>query len=153
MLTVQVNDAGLKRKMRTISRAFGPSYMKRVMRGVGEKLLRDIDQNFKSQGAFLAHGWAPLRPSTIRRRLNKSKGSIKILQDTGRLRQSFTFRRVSDRLVTVGTADVRAPRLQRGDPSRHLVGRRMIHNKQQAKEAAVKLMDALIKRGIGRGQG
>ena len=148
MIGFEIDDAGLKRKLRRVSSALGEDGMRRAFIGIGNKLLREIDENFRTQGQKLAGGWAPLRPSTIRRRLNKKKSTIKILQDTGRLRMSFVRRSVDGKSVVVGTQDMRAPRLNKGDPSRGLVGRRMIHTKDQAKQVAIVVLDAYLKRNV-----
>lgn len=49
---------------------------------------RFVQDNFKGQGSKVG-GWASLKESTIKRRRNKDKGSIKILQDTGGLRRDW----------------------------------------------------------------
>ena len=49
---------------------------------------KDIQQHFKDQ-SDLKGKWKPLKAKTIEARRNKQKGSIKILQDTGSLRNSL----------------------------------------------------------------
>jgi len=55
----------------------------------GVYMLGSIDRNFRAQGRPTS--WTPLSPLTIaRRRKGKGTGSMRILQDTGRLKQSIT---------------------------------------------------------------
>lgn len=77
----------------------------------GLRLLRWIDQNFKQEGA--EKKWKALAPSTV---AGRRKNSSRILQDTGRLRQSFVsripseadFKALTDQKVEVGSNDERA---------------------------------------------
>jgi len=49
-------------------------------------------KNFASEGKHSGKPWKPLKQSTIdRRKKGKGKGSAKILQDTGQLRQRWTI--------------------------------------------------------------
>jgi len=146
-LNLKIDDTGLKRKMAEVKKAVDPAKM---LDGVRQKFLRDIDKNFKSQGQELSGGWAKLSPRTIRARRNKSSRAIRILQDTGRLRQSFFGVSGSSQMV-VRTNDIRASRLNDGKSSQHLPGRRMIHTKEQAKKSAIRLLDAFIKKRIRNG--
>jgi phage gpG-like protein len=62
-----------------------------------------INKNFQTEGGLVG-GWAPLRPGTL---ANRRKGSGRILQDTGELRQSFVPRWTSES-ATVGSPLKRA---------------------------------------------
>lgn len=64
---------------------------------VGQSLLNWIDRNFRREG--LEQRWPPLSMNTI---ASRRKGSSKPLQDTGRLRQSFTSKVTGNR-VEAGT--------------------------------------------------
>lgn len=75
---------GIARKK--VSR-FGRHIKPRTMaKAVGLKQTAWIDRNFEEEG--IEEPWTPLSPVTLRRRRNKS-GPVKILQDTGRMKQSF----------------------------------------------------------------
>lgn len=76
-----------------------------VLGAIGQRLLRWIGQNFRSEGGLVG-GWKPLTPGTIAGRRKKGRGA-KILRDTGRLQQSFVSA-VSGRKVEVGSAEPRA---------------------------------------------
>ncbi|NJM10615.1 MAG: hypothetical protein HC889_00680 [Synechococcaceae cyanobacterium SM1_2_3] len=56
-----------------------------AMRAVGLALMSWVDRNFKQGG--IESPWRPLSPNTVAAR---RKGSSAILQDTGRLKQSWT---------------------------------------------------------------
>lgn len=73
---------------------------------IGQDHLAWIDKNFRDEGT--ERRWAPLSPNTIAQR-----GAGKPLQDTGRLRQSFTAQ-VSGNEVSVGTRNKIAPFHQYG---------------------------------------
>jgi len=67
----------------------------------GIQALNWINRNFQIEGGLLSSGpWAKLKPNTI---AGRRKGSSKILQDTGQMRQGFTMQ-FSDQQVAVGTA-------------------------------------------------
>lgn len=71
---------------------------------IGSGLLSWIMRNFEQGG--IEHPWAPLAASTI---AGRRKGSSSILQDTGRLKQSFVVdARATSGFVDVGTRDPRA---------------------------------------------
>lgn len=60
--------------------------------GVGELLLNEIANQFEEEGSRFGKPWEALKPSTIaqREKLNKYPG--KILQVTGGLASSFTYK-------------------------------------------------------------
>lgn len=57
-----------------------------MLSAVGLRILRWVDDNFKREGIEIK--WKPLSPNTV---AGRRKGSSKILQDTGRLKNSFSF--------------------------------------------------------------
>jgi len=68
---------------------------------VGSQLLHWVNQNFKDQGT--EKKWKPLTPNTKAGRRKEGKGA-KILQNTGRLKQSFVSKVMKDgNSVSVGT--------------------------------------------------
>lgn len=71
----------------------------------GLQVLNWVDKQFQTQGGQGGSPWPRLSPNTI---AGRRKGSSRILQDTGRLKTSFTHR-VSGRGVSVGTNVEYAP--------------------------------------------
>ena len=69
-----------------------------ILEGVANRVLAWVDENFRRRG--IERPWRPLSPNTIAAR---RKGSSAPLQDTGRLKQSFTITRRAPRLIEVGT--------------------------------------------------
>lgn len=68
-----------------------------LLTGIGLKGLNWVDRNFRSEG--LESPWKPLSPNTI---ASRRGGNAKILRDTGRLAQSFTYNVMGNK-VSVGT--------------------------------------------------
>lgn len=107
--SIQIDDRELRRKTDAILRALP---VQRLLYAIGARHLRWINENFRTGGRAPGRdsfGWRPLSRNTIAGRRGKGRG-VKILQDTGRLRQSFAVD--TDRLmgiVVVGTSDQRAP--------------------------------------------
>src|SRR5689334_9076940 len=63
-----------------------------------------VDENFRQQGALTGSPWAALKPSTIAgRRKGKGSGTAQILQDCGRLKESFTME-YSAQAAVIGSA-------------------------------------------------
>ena len=110
-----------------------------VSRDVGIVVERRIKRSFAAQtapelvapgrgdkaGAAAGEAWAPLAAETLRRRRKgKGKGSVKILQDTDKLKQSIA-QIVAGGSVTVGTGIEYGPWQQGGTsrmPARPFVG-------------------------------
>jgi phage gpG-like protein len=88
---------------------------KPMLAKAGLVMLRSIDKNFRGQGR--PSQWVGLAPLTKALRRNKNKGSIKILQDTGRLKGSMTSR-VSKEKAEIGTNLDYAPLLHFGGMSK-----------------------------------
>lgn len=79
--------------------AKGASHRTELHMRYGIQALRWADKNFRDEGGLTGSPWAKLSPSTIARR---RKGSSRVLQDTGQLRQSYTMKFGEDN-ATVGT--------------------------------------------------
>jgi phage gpG-like protein len=96
------------------------SYRKRMafLRRTGVRMERSIMQNFENEGR--PNKWAPLKPSTIKRRPKGQRARPKILQVTsgaGGLRGSIA-QDIDPRAeyVEVGTNKPYSPHLQKGTP-------------------------------------
>lgn len=86
----------------------------RPRRAAGEVLRRSAEQNFRAQGR--PQRWQGLADSTLsRRRRGRGRGGPQILIDTARLKNSISYRLVSEG-VEVGTNVVYAPRQHFGFP-------------------------------------
>ncbi len=71
------------------------------LKQAGLFMIGSIDKNFRSQGR--PKKWINLKPATIRQRRGGGFAA-KILQDTGRLKQSIAMSTVSKSVVKVGTS-------------------------------------------------
>jgi len=98
-IKINVDARGLEKRLAKFLRVLDGQILLRVVAARQEAW---IDENFRREG--LERKWKPLRPGTVYAR---RKASRAVLQDTGRLRGSFSARVGSTRSV-VGTADKRA---------------------------------------------
>ncbi len=153
VLEVRVTgDKEVRRKLRQLVRSVKNS--RRANKQVSTWLHRWVNENFKSQGGKVG-GWAPLKPSTIRRRTRGSGiGSPKILQDTGELRARFKpfFGR---NFAGIGAGAHSKGRdipiyHERGIPVRNLPQRRMLPRStdQDVKRAIIRIYDTYIRREL-----
>ncbi len=134
----------LERKFRSLGTDFG---QRKYFDLVGMRLLAWSDELFKKQGR--ARGrllrWRKLKPSTIKRR---RKGSKKILQDTGRLRQSFVYKvHRSSEWVELGTQDERAAAHHFGMKP-HLPARPLIPTVTNGREMATEILEAYVNKQL-----
>lgn len=72
------------KKLRIIGKELNTTEAAKV---IGMSLIEWIDNNFRSQGSLGGKKWKELSKNTV---AGRRKGSSRILQDTGRLKQSFT---------------------------------------------------------------
>lgn len=115
---------------------------------IGMALMRWVDQNFRKEG--IETKWKPLAVSTIlRRRKGRGRGGPMILQDTGRLKMSFThWMSLTGDWVAVGSEDPRSlwhhkgTRSKRGNP--HLPARPLLPTERTAMDIAVSTMKAYV---------
>jgi phage virion morphogenesis protein len=70
------------------------------MKRAGVLMLGSIGKNFDAQGR--PDKWSPLSQWTLDRRRKEGKGA-KILQETGRLKQSMSYKLEGDNEVAIGT--------------------------------------------------
>lgn len=78
--------------------------MQNLLRAIGARQLKWINDNFKVGGLLGQRRWPPLSPNT-RAKPRRGGSSSRPLQDTGGLRQSFTQKIVGLDTVAVGTTD------------------------------------------------
>lgn len=78
---IVIDASGLFAKIAAIQKGTRPEP---YLRAIGLRIMGWIDQNFKMP---MEHSWPPLSPNTLAQR---RKGSSNPLQDTGRLRMSWT---------------------------------------------------------------
>jgi len=107
-----------------------------------------FDKEGKARGRLLR--WRKLKPSTIKRR---RKGSSRILQDTGRLRQSFVYKvHHSNEWVEMGSADKRSPWHHFGIKP-HLPARPLVPTAMNGREMAQEILEAYVKRALSKLEG
>lgn len=80
---------------------------KEAMKGVGERFLEIIDQEFEQGGPYggFSH-WAKYHPMTL---LFKTGKAMDMLQETGEFRKSWVYEKLTDDLVWVGSYHWLAP--------------------------------------------
>jgi phage gpG-like protein len=92
---IRINIRGARMKT---ARVRGAVNQRQLLTAIGAAQLSWTMKNFTAEG--IEKKWAPLRPNTV---ASRRKGSRKPLQDTGRLRQSFTFKIRGNHAVAMGT--------------------------------------------------
>ena len=137
MIEVKVDDTGFRRLLAAASQATNPEV---VLRAIGLRQLKWIDDNFQQEGKLSVGGWQALKASTLARRRG---GQGKILQDTGRLRGSFEVREATSSYVVVGSVLEYAATHNFGRAG--IPARRILPTIQQAKELASSLLLAALK--------
>ena len=150
-MNILIDKSDLRRVEKLLG-AFKPDW-RAVMVRTGAAGLSWINRNFQTEGAMAYRGkkWVPLRPATIALRRNKG-GPIKILQDTGELKQSATFELTQFPTIggRLGFTSVKARRHQMGDPKEHLPARRILPDKKQAANILVRTLVWSIRRDLKR---
>lgn len=102
----RVDMSGLKKVAANISN------FRSALTLVGHYMVKSIIRNFQAQGR--PQKWKPLSPYTLAmRKKGRGRGHPKILEDTGRLRQSIGFA-IKDDSVAIGTNLEYAKKLQEG---------------------------------------
>lgn len=124
-----------------------------IAKVAGQDILAWVADNFQSQGRAPGGpgGWKPLKEATIaRRRTGPGVGTAKILQDTGKLKQSFVpglpdnvFRQYAGRGIDVGTTLHYAPYHEFG--TRHIPQRKMLPRRDVAQRIAAQSIEAIIR--------
>jgi len=101
---------------------------------IGIKILKWVNDNFEAEG--IEEKWDELKPQTIARR---RKETFKILQDTGRLKGSYTYQSGA-RKVTIGSAVDYA--------KYHEPKRPMLPSKELALMMSIQIADNFVKEAI-----
>ncbi len=112
----------LTRRLRVVARKVRRMHIPN--RQIAVWLLRWVNENFKSEGGKVG-GWKPFKLGGRRLPGGKIDRSAKLLQDTGRLRQSFN-KFSSRRFAGVGTNLNYAISHEFGLPHKNLPARRML---------------------------
>lgn len=96
MATVRIEVSDARRFLNRVRRAADPRVLLRL---IGLRQLRFVDENFRAQG--LERKWPPLSPNTLAK---PGRGSgARILRDKSKLSQSFTTDQVGANAVRIGT--------------------------------------------------
>lgn len=119
------------------------------LKAIGLRMVKWIDDNFKSEGGLVGR-WKALSEKTVERRRkggNSKFPDTQILQDTGALKSSFdhyggTGYKLGVSRVRVGSELIYAGTQNFGRDG--IPERRILPNSEQAKEVAVKLIQARI---------
>ena len=117
-----------------------------VLKAVGLKNLRWVTKNFDKEGESVG-GWASLSEKTKARR----RGSIfKILQDTGRLRQSFDLYgtrgiKIIGNKFEIGSVVEYAATHHYGDKSRNIPSRPILPTEKKATSLGLEILNAKLK--------
>ena len=136
----------VSRKLRDTMRKISDT--SRPNRQISIWLLRWVNENFKTQGGKVG-GWKPFRHGGRRLEDGSIDASAKLLQDTGRLRGSFSnFYSKTSAGVGSGLRYAKAHEL--GLPHRRLPARRMvpIDTDRDVIDAAFKIYDTFVMRAI-----
>jgi len=106
-ITVDIDEA--KKMLAKVGRRMDTRVVGKL---IGMGLVEWVDNQFRTEGRQGGKPWKELKPNTI---YTRRKGSSRVLQDTGRLKQSFTgppnpqLKGSGDRLtITVGSSDKKA---------------------------------------------
>ncbi|HEY9643072.1 MAG TPA: phage virion morphogenesis protein [Coleofasciculaceae cyanobacterium] len=99
ILSAQVLDTGIRDRLNQLQRKTGN--LEIPMRNIGQALLLSTDTRWQQEIDPQGKSWKPNSPYTIAQK--RAQGRInKILQNTGRLRDSITAQASRDRVV-IGT--------------------------------------------------
>ena len=149
MTTVVVDARQFRARMQKLGILVQSSEIAKV---AGLDILAFVADNFQTEGRAGGAPWKPLSPVTIGRR-RKGRGGLisdRILQDTGRLKQSFipgapenVFRQFGGKGVDVGTTLFYAPPHEFG--TSRIPQRKMLPTREKAQQIAAKAIDTIIR--------
>lgn len=109
MITVQIEDAELQRRLNAVLEALGPTHFARVLEDIGQDLEEGTRTRISSGLNWHRRRFAPNTEVTLSR-----KRGGKPLIDTGTFVSSRLFHYVSGSEVTIGASGVQAAVLQFG---------------------------------------
>lgn len=150
-VNVNIDDSVFRSLMNSF-----PELKEKANRAAGFVIMDDIAQRFEDEGN--PEKWVPLQPITIKHRMKRSNGGvIKILNDTGALKNSFmqhdqdNFFKADQHKVTVGTMKVYAAPHQWGWKAKNIPKRPMIVPPNDSPDLQAKLIDCyaeILRRGL-----
>lgn len=114
MIEIQIDHKKLRKTERLlINLGETANRPTKALKQIGEVMVTSVQKNFASEGR--PERWASLSLMTLAMRRNKNKSSVKILQDTGMLKNSITYAlRNDDTELAIGTNVVYAKIHQEG---------------------------------------
>jgi phage virion morphogenesis protein len=124
-INVNVNSEAVQAALRCLGRA--ASDLAPVLSGIGAGIVADAQMRFKDSRDPYGQGWLALSRRTIAQR---RKGSNKPLLDTGRLRNSISYRLVGADAVDIGTNVAYAAIHQFGGVIQHHPQSRLVRLRQ-----------------------
>lgn len=153
MATVMVDARLFRTRMMKLQTAISSQQMTKL---IGLDILAWVADNFQSEGRAPGGpgGWRPLSAVTIqRRRRGPGSRGDKILQDTGRLKQSFIAGRTGNIFapgpgrISVGTTISYAPDHEFGKG--RIPQRKMLPDRDQTQRIAAATIEAMLRaRGV-----
>jgi phage virion morphogenesis protein len=130
IITIKTFSKDLQLRLEGLRASIRPEALLKI---AGEIVVGSVKRTFREQG-YPENSWKPLAASTIKKRRNKKKGSIKILQDTARLVNSVTYKINGNRVVIGPSKDIPYAEIhQRGG----LAGRKPPFKKKDGKRASI----------------
>lgn len=140
---LKIDVAKIKELLKKLQVDLTPS---KIIRLIGLRGLKLIEQNFRKEGSvFIDGGWVPLKPATIAK-----KGSSKILQDKGDLKNSFDVAYKSSESGEWFSNDPKAFWHEHGtnnkDGSVRMPARPMLPNKDVVENLIEDVMNRLLKK-------
>ena len=96
-----IGDTKFKKKLTVFSANLANS--KVALKRVGEMLLDNYQQNFKTEGSTLNSPWKPLSASIQIAKIQSGFGSKGILERTGKLKNSIKMLKLNKYLLEIGS--------------------------------------------------
>lgn len=149
MTTIVIDARQFRARMQKLGILIESSEITKV---AGLDVLAFVADNFQTEGLAGGSGWRPLAASTIARRRKGGRAGLRdrILQDTGRLKQSFipgrpenVFRQFGGKGVDVGTTLRYAPYHEFG--TSRIPQRKMLPTREKAQQIAATAIEAIIR--------
>lgn len=142
-IVVELDTRQLVKKLDRVKRLLN---VNGLLKAIGIRQRTWVNENFETEGSSVG-GWQTLAESTIARR---RKGSSKVLQDTGTLKRSFSYKVIGTNAVLVGT-NIHYAQYHEFGTSR-VPQRKMLPSETQAKELAVGIIKSTVDK-LGKSDG